>query len=58
MTKVLHVQPKSEVKHTLTSLAMILGEEEQRLGLTREAELNVHTNVRLQNKPCFWHKGP
>lgn len=29
---------------------MILGEEEQRLGLTREAEAIVHTKVRLQKK--------
>lgn len=36
---------------------MILGDEEQRLGLTTEADPNVHTNVRLQNKQCFWHKG-
>lgn len=29
---------------------MILGEEERRLGLTREAEAIVHTKVRLQKK--------
>lgn len=38
----------------LTSLAMILGEEEQRL---KESKPNVHKGVCLKKKEqCFWHK--
>ena len=43
------MQPKSRNK-TLTSLAMILGEEEQRPGLTGESKPNVHKGVCLQMK--------